>query len=593
MSQTVSMPVLGESVTEGTITAWLKQVGEVVALDEPLLEVSTDKVDTEVPSPVAGVLLKILVSEDETVPVGTALAVVGSALELDSEEPRENSPLPEVPNPDIPSTVTRTPDGYRVEWAYPQVPPIPPQAQDLVAESPKSFPLPASIPSGSVSGSTVQPGLASSHAPRVEEPVPVPPALPEASSTAVPFVPPLPPVPPLPDAVTDLPPAPASFPEAKTVGASAGNQPIHAERFPARPSPAQTSAARPSSTVLGSATGDYATPLVRKLAAKKGVDLTQIKGTGVGGRIRKQDVLDAAGIFPETKSFSPHKSLPVSGGLLPPTPQTSVPQTSVPQTSVPQTSVPQTSAPQTTETQPAKAQPAKAQPDLTRVPTHSPAKTIDKPNETEDFRPSVAATDNDRAPSPLPSITPKTPSRDLDMARLAQLFAEVAAAFNHNHAISYSPSAPLPTTPVQQPPASSTSFPQVPSTQNPAVPTVSGIFSPQKDSTSTTPVSTPAAPMPPVAPATSPASGTFVPARDSYAGQPVLMPSLGESVTEGTVTAWLKKVGETVTVDEPLLEVSTDKIDTEVPSPVSGTISRIMVHEDETVKVGAILAYVQ
>ena len=77
MSDSVQMPALGESVTEGTVTRWLKQVGEHVDVDEPLLEVSTDKVDTEIPSPVAGVLQEILVSEDETVAVGTALAMIG------------------------------------------------------------------------------------------------------------------------------------------------------------------------------------------------------------------------------------------------------------------------------------------------------------------------------------------------------------------------------------------------------------------------------------------------------------------------------------------------------------------------------------
>src|SRR5687768_978830 len=77
MSHSVTMPALGESVTEGTVTRWLKQEGEEVAVDEPLLEVSTDKVDTEIPSPAAGVLQKILVGEDETVDVGAELAVIG------------------------------------------------------------------------------------------------------------------------------------------------------------------------------------------------------------------------------------------------------------------------------------------------------------------------------------------------------------------------------------------------------------------------------------------------------------------------------------------------------------------------------------
>src|SRR4051812_40349208 len=77
MPTSVTMPALGESVTEGTVTRWLKQEGEQVEADEPLLEVSTDKVDTEIPSPAAGVLTKILVAEDETVEVGAELAVIG------------------------------------------------------------------------------------------------------------------------------------------------------------------------------------------------------------------------------------------------------------------------------------------------------------------------------------------------------------------------------------------------------------------------------------------------------------------------------------------------------------------------------------
>ena len=77
MSERVTMPALGESVTEGTVTRWLKNIGDTVEVDEPLLEVSTDKVDTEIPSPVAGTLQEILVQEDDTVPVGADLAVIG------------------------------------------------------------------------------------------------------------------------------------------------------------------------------------------------------------------------------------------------------------------------------------------------------------------------------------------------------------------------------------------------------------------------------------------------------------------------------------------------------------------------------------
>src|SRR5215207_6581147 len=113
MSHSVTMPALGESVTEGTVTRWLKQEGEEVAVDEALLEVSTDKVDTEIPSPVAGTLTKILVQEDDTVPVGADLAIIGggapaaqadpgaaSEPEQAPEQAPEPSPAPQSAGPD-------------------------------------------------------------------------------------------------------------------------------------------------------------------------------------------------------------------------------------------------------------------------------------------------------------------------------------------------------------------------------------------------------------------------------------------------------------------------------------------------------------
>ncbi|MFT4298092.1 MAG: 2-oxoglutarate dehydrogenase, E2 component, dihydrolipoamide succinyltransferase, partial [Aeromicrobium sp.] len=163
----VTLPALGESVTEGTVTQWLKAVGDTIAVDEPLLEISTDKVDTEIPSPVAGTLLEIKAAEDETVEVGAVLAIIGSG--------------------DAPAA-----------------------APTPAAAEPEPTPEPVAAP----------------------EPAPVPAA-----------------------------PAPA----------------------PAAPAPAATN------------DGDgYVTPIVRKLAKEHGVDLASIAGTGVGGRIRKADVLAAA-----------------------------------------------------------------------------------------------------------------------------------------------------------------------------------------------------------------------------------------------------------------------------------------------------------
>lgn len=181
MSDSVLMPALGESVTEGTVTRWLKAVGDTVALDEPLLEVSTDKVDTEVPSPFAGTLTEILVGEDETVDVGAVLARIGSG-----------------------------------------------------AAAPAAAPAPAPA----------------EQAPTQPAPAPAEPA-----------------------------PAPA-------------------EQAPAQPAPAPAAPAAPAAKAEAApapaTTGGYLTPLVRQLAAKHGVDLSAVTGTGVGGRIRKEDVLEAA-----------------------------------------------------------------------------------------------------------------------------------------------------------------------------------------------------------------------------------------------------------------------------------------------------------
>src|SRR3954470_8073801 len=103
MMTSVTMPALGESVTEGTVTRWLKQEGDQVEVDEPLLEVSTDKVDTEIPSPAAGVLTKIVVAEDETVEVGAELAVIGGDAGGDGGAPAQEAPAQEAPAQEAPA----------------------------------------------------------------------------------------------------------------------------------------------------------------------------------------------------------------------------------------------------------------------------------------------------------------------------------------------------------------------------------------------------------------------------------------------------------------------------------------------------------
>jgi len=205
MSVSVKMPQLGESVSEGTVTRWLKAEGDNVDADEPLLEVSTDKVDTEIPSPASGVLTSIIVAEDETVDVGTELAIIDAAGAASA------------PATSAPATTT------------------PAASTPAAAAAPAPVPEPA-------------PAAAAESAP---EPEPAAPAAP----------------PPAAPAAAAAPAAPAAAAAPAADGADAGG-------------------------------ASYVTPLVRRLAAEHDIDLATVTGTGVGGRIRKQDVLEAASRSP-------------------------------------------------------------------------------------------------------------------------------------------------------------------------------------------------------------------------------------------------------------------------------------------------------
>jgi len=270
MSESVSLPALGESVTEGTVTRWLKKVGDRVEVDEPLVEVSTDKVDTEIPSPIAGIVEAILVAEDETVEVGTALVTIGdgggtapdAAPAAASAAPvaEAAAPAPEAAaaaaTPEVvapatvaPATVAAVPvDSVpaAVDEA-PAAPAAPAPEAVAVAEAPEAAPAPEAA--------------AIAVAP---EAVPAP----EAASAPAPG--------PAPAAV--LAPAPVLEPAAPTAPPSAP--------------PATEPAAPGFPSVNNAAAAGYVTPLVRKLAHERGVDLSTVTGTGVGGRIRKQDVYD-------------------------------------------------------------------------------------------------------------------------------------------------------------------------------------------------------------------------------------------------------------------------------------------------------------
>ena len=348
MSERVTMPALGESVTEGTVTRWLKNVGDAVAIDEPLLEVSTDKVDTEIPSPVAGTLQEILVAEDETVPVGTDLAVIGAgpAAPADTATPTaEPEPEPE----QTPATPTAEP-----EPEPEQTPdtPAPSEAESQPVVQAPAAAIPAEAPPASSAhiedGTTVtMPALGESvtegtvtrwlksEGDRVEVDEPLLEVSTDKVDTEIPSpvagsisqilvgedetVPvgadlviiggqagaPTPAVP-----VQELAPAaptPAA-PAAPTPAAPAASAPATAPTpavpaaapTPAVPAAAPTPAAPVSPVTAsrpvtgGSDAAAYVTPLVRKLAVDSNIDLASVKGTGIGGRIRKQDVLEAA-----------------------------------------------------------------------------------------------------------------------------------------------------------------------------------------------------------------------------------------------------------------------------------------------------------
>ncbi|GAA0323573.1 2-oxoglutarate dehydrogenase, E2 component, dihydrolipoamide succinyltransferase [Kineococcus aurantiacus] len=341
MSNSVQMPALGESVTEGTVTRWLKQVGDTVAVDEPLLEVSTDKVDTEIPSPVAGVLLEILVPEDETAEVGAELARVGDASEQGgaAEAPapqQESAPTP-------PSTQDAQAAPESAQEPDPEQPPAAAAAPSTGGSgSGQAVQMPAlgeSVTEGTVTrwlkavGDTVEVDepLLEVSTDKVDTEIPSPVAgtlleilvgedetaevgadlarIGDASQASSPA--PSSPAPQQEPAAQESAPQeesladevaereearsqaeaatqPSAAPAAEPASAPAQSAPPAQPAAPAQPAPAAP--AQPEAT--GGST--YVTPLVRKLAKDLGVDLSSVTGTGVGGRVRKQDVQEAA-----------------------------------------------------------------------------------------------------------------------------------------------------------------------------------------------------------------------------------------------------------------------------------------------------------
>ncbi|WP_341945336.1 2-oxoglutarate dehydrogenase, E2 component, dihydrolipoamide succinyltransferase [Microbacterium sp. LWH11-1.2] len=327
MSTSVVLPALGESVTEGTVTRWLKQVGDTVQADEGLLEISTDKVDTEIPSPVSGVIEEILVAEDETVEVGALLARIGdgSAAAPAADAPTEAAPAEAEAAPAEAAPAAEAPVAEVAPAAEPA-----PAAEAAPAAAPsgdaKDIVLPElgeSVTEGTVTrwlkqvGDTVEvdEALLEISTDKVDTEIPSPVAgvlqeivaaedetvavgavLARVGSGAAPAAP---------APAAEAPAAPAAeAPVAQAPAAEAAPAPVAPApaAAPAEPAPAAASApaapaAEPDAPKLSLPTENdnlYVTPLVRRLAAQQGVDLASVTGTGVGGRIRKEDVLKAA-----------------------------------------------------------------------------------------------------------------------------------------------------------------------------------------------------------------------------------------------------------------------------------------------------------
>jgi 2-oxoglutarate dehydrogenase E2 component (dihydrolipoamide succinyltransferase) len=306
MTFSVTMPALGESVTEGTVTRWLKNEGDVVAVDEPLLEVSTDKVDTEIPSPVAGVLQKIVVAVDSTVAVGAELAIIADGAAATSTP----AAAPVVAAPAAPAAVV-TPPPVPVAPVAPVAPVV---AAAVASSSGTIVTMPAlgeSVTEGTVTRwlknvgdqVAVDEALLEVSTDKVDTEIPSP-----ASGTLVSI-----------DVAVDstVPvgarlaviggsgaPAAAVAPVAPVVAAPVTPPPAPVVAAPVTPPPAPVVAAPVAQVSNDDA---YVTPIVRKFAAENSVDLSKVKGTGIGGRIRKEDVLAAA-----PKVAAPFQSAPAA-----------------------------------------------------------------------------------------------------------------------------------------------------------------------------------------------------------------------------------------------------------------------------------------
>ena len=297
MTFSVTMPALGESVTEGTVTRWLKKEGDVVAVDEPLLEVSTDKVDTEIPSPVAGVLQKIIVAVDSTVAVGAELAVIADGAAATSAPA---TPVVAAPVTPPPAAVVAAP--------------VTPPPAAVVAAPAAVASSTGTIVTMPALGESVTEGTVTRWLKKVGDQVTVDEALLEVSTDKVDTEIPSPATGTLVSidvAVDSTVPVGARLAVIGGSGAPVVAAPVVAA--PVTPPPAPVAPVVSSPVVAAVSNEDaYVTPIVRKFASENNVDLSKVKGTGIGGRIRKEDVLAAAPKAAATFQSAPVASAPVS-----------------------------------------------------------------------------------------------------------------------------------------------------------------------------------------------------------------------------------------------------------------------------------------
>ena len=313
MSTSVVLPALGESVTEGTVTRWLKQVGDTIQEDEGLLEISTDKVDTEIPSPVSGVIEEILVQEDETVEVGAVLAKIGDGDGAPSEDTSDDSAQAEAPaQPEAEPAEEPAAEDSGPEQAAPATS----TASDADGKDVVLPELGESVTEGTVTrwlksvGDDVEVDepLLEISTDKVDTEIPSPFAgtlqqilVQEDETVAVGS--PLAkigsgsPAPAEAPSEESAPEEPASAQETSAPEPAEEPAPAPAaEEQTSEPEPAPAPAPAPEKAAAAPSASDdiYVTPLVRRLAQQQGVDLASVTGTGVGGRIRKEDVLKAA-----------------------------------------------------------------------------------------------------------------------------------------------------------------------------------------------------------------------------------------------------------------------------------------------------------